>query len=71
MEPALEGCAGTWEEGLAAGQSPPDLTATLEAGDLGAVDHDVDHLAAMGLLERDGDEVHLTREGEVAASRLP
>jgi len=56
---------------LAAGQSPPDVTATLDAGDLGAVDHDVDHPAAMGLVERDGDEVHLTREGEVAASRLP
>jgi Mn-dependent DtxR family transcriptional regulator len=48
-----------------------DLAATLDTGDAGAVDHDVDHLADMGLLERDGDEVHLTREGEVAASRLP
>ena len=48
-----------------------DLTATLEAGDTGAVGHDVDHLADLGLLERDGDEVHLTRQGEVAASRLP
>ena len=48
-----------------------DLAATLETGDAGAVDHDADHLADMGLLERDGDEVHLTREGEVAASRLP
>ncbi|HEY2868632.1 MAG TPA: hypothetical protein VGJ11_03940 [Gaiellales bacterium] len=48
-----------------------DLAATLETGDAGAVDHDFDHLADMGLLERDGDEVHLTREGEVAASRLP
>jgi Mn-dependent DtxR family transcriptional regulator len=48
-----------------------DLTATLEAGDLGVVDHDVDHLAEMGLLEREGAEVHLTQAGEVAASRLP
>lgn len=48
-----------------------NLTATLEAGDIGAVDHDIDHLAEMGLLERHGDEVHLTHEGEVAASRLP
>ena len=48
-----------------------DLTATLEAGDVSAVDHDVDHLAEMGLLDRDGDQVHLTHDGEVAASRLP
>ena len=44
---------------------------TLEAGDANAVGHDVDHLAGMGLLEREGDEVRLSREGEVAASRLP
>lgn len=48
-----------------------DLSASLEAGDAGAVGHDVDHLAGLGLLERTGDEVRLTREGEVAASRLP
>jgi hypothetical protein len=48
-----------------------DLTATIEAGDAGAVGRDVDHLAGTGLLERDGDVVHLTHEGEVAASRLP
>lgn len=48
-----------------------DLAATLETGDAGDVGHDVDHLAEIGLLERVGDEVRLTREGEVAASRLP
>jgi predicted transcriptional regulator len=48
-----------------------DLTATLDARDAGAVGRDVDHLADMGLLERDGVEVRLTHEGEVAASRLP
>lgn len=48
-----------------------DLTATLEAADRGAVGRDVDHLADLGLVERAGDEVRLTNEGEVAASRLP
>jgi hypothetical protein len=50
-----------------------DLTATIEAGDAGedAVRHDVDHLAGIGLIESDGEQVRLTREGEVAASRLP
>jgi hypothetical protein len=48
-----------------------ELTATLEARDTAAVAHDVDHLAEIGLLERAGNAVHLTREGEDAASRLP
>jgi len=50
-----------------------DLTATIEAGDAGegAVRHDVDHLAEIGLIESDGERVRVTRDGEVAASRLP
>ncbi len=30
-----------------------------------------DHRAELGLVESDGEQVRLTREGEVAASRLP
>jgi len=66
-----------WQEDIlrnlqgGASASVADLTATLEAGDEDAVGHDVAHLADIGLLDRAGDEVHLTHEGEVAASRLP
>ena len=51
----------------------PDLTASLEAGDAAEDDvrRDVDHLAEIGLIESDGEQVRLTQEGEVAASRLP
>ena len=66
-----------WQEDIlrnlqgGASVSVADLAAALQAGDADAVGHDVDHLADIGLLERAGDGVHLTREGEVAASRLP
>ncbi len=53
--------------------SVADITATIDAGEGGedAVKRDVDHLAEIGLVERDGAQVRLTREGEDAASRLP
>ena len=36
-----------------------------------AVRRDGDHMAELGLVESDGDQVRLTREGQAAASRLP
>jgi len=53
--------------------SVADITATIDAGDGGedAIRRDVDHMAELGLVESDGEQVRLTREGEAAASRLP
>lgn len=53
--------------------SVADIAATIDAGESGeeAVQHDVDHMAELGLVESDGEQVRLTREGEAAASRLP